>query len=171
MKAPGTLAALAALLTAQLAAQVAHAEIPPEFLGMWRLVSYVQRYADGTEQLNPRTAAYITYTDTGHMCFVSMDPNRPLWKSPARPTELESKTALEGFSAYCGAAEVNVREGYVLHHVEIEETPNDVGIVRKRLFTLEGNRLVLRADPSELRPPMVDSVLTWQKIDKAAWAK
>jgi hypothetical protein len=156
---------IGAALAAACVPTAARAEVPPEFLGMWRLVSYVQRYADGTSRQDPRTAAYLTYTDTGHMCFVSMDPNRPRWQSP-RPTPSEALTAIEGFSAYCATVEVNLDERYVLHHVEIEETPNDVGITRKRFFKLEGNRLELRADPAELRAPMVDSVLTWEKVAK-----
>jgi hypothetical protein len=154
----------AALLTLAAAVTPARADVPTEFVGMWRLVSYVQRYSDGTERRNPRSVAYITYSDTGHMCFVSMDPNRPRWQSPSRPTEQEALSALEGFSAYCGSVEVNRAEGYVLHHVEIEETPNDVGTTRKRFFTFAGDRLTLRADPAELRAPMVDSVLTWERV-------
>ena len=55
--------------------------IANQFVGMWRLVSFPERLADGTVRQDPLSVAYLIYTDTGHMCFVGMNPSRPKWKS------------------------------------------------------------------------------------------
>lgn len=141
-------------------------DIATQFLGMWRLVSWEQRLADGTTRQAPNSVGYIIYNDTGHMCYVGMNPNRPKWKSSI-PTESEALSGLVGMGAYCATVEVHVSEGFVLHHVEIERVPNNVGIVRKRWFTFDGaNRLSLRIDTPELIAPIVESTLTWERVIK-----
>ena len=143
--------------------------IAKQFVGMWRLVSRPERLADGTMKQNSRSFAYIIYTDTGHMCFVSMNPSRPNWKSANAPTTEEMVSGLvnNGFGAYCATVEVHAKEGFVLHHVEIEKSPNLVGRTRKRWFTFDGpNHLSLRIDPPELIPPIVESTLIWERVQK-----
>lgn len=140
--------------------------IANQFLGMWRLVSQTYRFADGTERLDPKRVAYLTYSDTGHMCYVAMDPDRAMWKSESAPTPEEALTATtKGFGAYCARVEIHVKEGYVLHHVEIAGSPNRVGQTWKRWFTFEGpNQLVLRAD--QPAPPMIENTLIWERVEK-----
>lgn len=138
--------------------------IARQFVGIWRLASWEQRLADGTTRQAPNSVGYIVYTDTGHMCYVGMDPNRPKWAS-RKPTEAEALSGITGLGAYCGTAEVRADEGYVLHNVEIERVPNNVGMVRKRWFTFHGpDRVSLRVDEPELVPPIVHSVLTWERV-------
>jgi hypothetical protein len=137
-----------------------------QFIGMWRLVSWEQRLADGTTRQAPNSVGYIVYTDVGRMCYVGMNPNRPKWKS-LTPTESEALSGIVGMGAYCALVELHAREGFVLHHVDIERVPNNVGIVRKRWFTFDGiNRLTLKVDARELIPPIVESTLTWERITK-----
>jgi hypothetical protein len=141
------------------------ATVAKQFVGMWKLVSWPQRLADGTTRQNSITVAYIIYTDTGHMCFVGMNPNRPRWKSETAPTPEEALSGITGFGAYCSAVEIHAKEGFVIHHVEIEKTPNIVGRARKRWFTFQGpNQVELRIDPPELNPPVVESTLIWERI-------
>ena len=150
------------------------AAIARQFVGMWRLVSWPQRLADGTTRQNPQSAGYIIYTDTGRMCYVSMNPNRPKWNLEGRvsargytPTAEEAISGITGLGAYCATVEIHAREGFVLHHVEIERVPNLVGRARKRWFTFEGpNRIALRVDPSENNPPVVESTLIWERVQK-----
>jgi hypothetical protein len=149
--------------------------VAKQFIGMWRLVSWPQRLADGTINQNPLSTGYIIYTDTSpvHMCYVGMDPNRPKWglrgKNPFSggyaPTSEEVATAFRGSAGYCSTVEVHAQEGFVLHHIEIDKNPNLVGLTRKRFFTFDGpNRVSLRIDPAELPPPVVDSTLVWERI-------
>ena len=105
------------------------------------------------------------YSESGRMCYMSMDPARPKWGSPAVPTPEEALSGIMGLGGYCARVEINAREGYVLHHVELERSPNLVGIVRKRTFEFRGpDVLILSPDPAELAPPQVGMRLTWQRI-------
>ena len=142
-------------------------DVAKQFVGMWRLVSWTQRLAAGTTRQDPRSVGYIIYTDTGRMCYVSMNPNRPQWKLEAAPTPEEALSGITGLGAYCATVEIHAKEGFVIHRVEIERTPNLVGRARKRWFTFQGpNRVSLRIDTSELTSPVVESILTWERVVK-----
>jgi hypothetical protein len=141
------------------------AAIAQQFVGMWRLVSYTHRMADGTTRQDPKNTAYIVYTDKNRMCYVAMDPNRPKWKSENTPTPEEAISGIMGLGAYCATVEVHAKEGFVLHHVEVERVPNLVGRNRKRWFKFEGpNRLTLRIDTSEVVAPDVERTLVWERV-------
>ena len=139
------------------------AEVAKQFTGMWKLVGWPTKMADGTARPNPISVAYITYA-SGHMCFVGMNPNRPAWKA-ATPTPEEALSGMTGLGAYCAAVEVHAKEGYVIHHVEIEKNPALIGRPRKRWYKFEGpNRVSLRVDPAELAKGTVDSTLIWERV-------
>jgi hypothetical protein len=142
------------------------ADIAKQFVGTWRLVSWPERLADGTMRQNPQSFAYLIYTDTGHMCFVGMTSNRPKWKLPFAPTPDEALSAAYPSSeGYCANVEIHAKEGYVIHHVELDTLPNGVGTDRKRWFTFEGpNRVRLRMDATY--PPAVESTLIWERVVK-----
>src|ERR1700758_5060350 len=100
------------------------------------------------------------------MCDTIINPDRPKWKSETAPSPEEAKSGIDGLVAYCSTVEVHAKEGFVLHYVEIEKSPNVIGRTRKRWFRFEGpNRLILRIDPRENAPPVVDSTLTWERIE------
>lgn len=144
-------------------------DVAKQFLGMWRLVSWPQRLADGTTRQDPRGVAYIIYTDTNYMCSVGMAPDRPRWQSEVAPTAAEALSAMggAGLYAYCARVEVHAAEGYVLHYVEIDKSPNFVGRIRKRWFAFQGpDRVALRIDPPELAAPVVESTLIWERVKK-----
>lgn len=139
-------------------------DIAKQFVGMWRLVSWPQRLPDGTTRQDPRSVAYIIYTDTGHMCSVGMDPNRPRWKSTV-PSPEEASSGIQGMYAYCATVEIHAKEGYVIHHVQIDSSPNVVETDRKRWFTFQGpNRVSLRTDPPNTGT--VESTLIWERVVK-----
>jgi len=138
-----------------------------QFVSMWRLVSRTQRLADGTTRQHPISVGYIIYTDTGHMCYVAMNPSRPKWKSETAPTSEEALSGITGLGAYCATVEIHAKEGFVVHQVEIERSPNRVGLARKRWFTFQGpNRVALRIDTPELNPPVVEDTLIWERVQK-----
>ena len=131
-------------------------------VGAWRLVSWETTQADGSVRKSPMSAGSLMYSDSGRMCGVLMDPNR---KAPSRPpTDEEIRTAYNGIVAYCGSYEVDTKAGFVVHHVDLEKSPSNVGINRKRWFTLEGNRLSLKIDAAELPPTQKESRLVWEKV-------
>jgi hypothetical protein len=60
-------------------------------------------------------------------------------------------------------------EGYALHHVFIDKTPNTVGMPRKRWFEfLSPDRVLLRIDRAELQAPIVESALIWERVTAGA---
>jgi Lipocalin-like domain len=138
-----------------------------QFVGAWRLVSSQQKMADGTTRNNPfygpGGVGYLIYSETGHMCVVTMDPSRPQWKNEAAPTESELRSAMSGLMAYAGTYEVNATEQYVIHHVELDKIPNRIGARRKRFFAFSGTHLVLRPEPP-MPEGVVDYWLTWERI-------
>lgn len=143
-------------------------DIAKQFAGMWRGVSTQQRLADGTTRQNSNNVAYVVFdTDAGHMCYLSMNPKRPQWTSANPPTAEEALSALRGFSAYCATVEIHAKEGFIVRHYEIHDNPNAVGSVTKRWYTFQGtNRMSLRIDSEELKPPVVESTLNWERVVK-----
>lgn len=139
------------------------------FVGAWRLVSTTEHLQDGTTRQYPFRVAQLVYTDSSRMCYVSMLPDRPKWMSET-PSAEEAQSVVShlSFYAYCAAVELRAKEGTVLHHVDIDKIPNLVGTVKKRTFTFDGvNRLSLRVDRSENVPPVVDTVLLWERIGRS----
>lgn len=139
-----------------------------KFIGTWRLITTIQRKADGSSGPNPtygpKGIGYIIYTDAGVMCATLTNPEQPKWENTAAPTPEELKSGKNSFHAYCGRYTVHPSGGYVVHHVEMDNIPNDVNIDRKRFFQFTGNRLLLTADP----PPTgtTEYTLTWERVEK-----
>jgi len=144
------------------------ADIARQFIGTWRLVSWTQRLADGSTRPDPRNVGYLIYSDAGYMCYGSMAANRPAWSSDNTPTGAEAVATMGApYNAYCARVDVHAEEGFVLHHVEVDKSPNMIGRTRKRWFTFQGpDRVALRMDPSELSPPVVESTLVWERVRK-----
>jgi len=140
-----------------------------DLLGTWRLVSAEQRLSDGTRRPDPAPGpngrGYLIYTEAGIMCAVLADPSRPAWASPAAPSDQEIRTAFERLVSYCGRFEVNEAGGYVVHHIELDKVPNLAGTDRKRFYSLQGNRLVLRVAPP-LPAGVEEWIITWERVPK-----
>jgi hypothetical protein len=139
-----------------------------QLIGTWRFVSASQRMADGTVRPDPQTGpkgeGYIIYTETGQMCAMIANPDRPQWKSEAAPQEDELRSAFAGLVAYCGTYEVNETEKYVAHHIELDRVPNRAGTDRKRHVSLSGKRLVLR--PADLPEGVQAWEVVWERVEK-----
>jgi len=143
-------------------------DIARQFAGMWRLVSNPQRLADGTTRQGSNTIGYAFF-DTGatHMCFLSMNPDRPAWKSETRPTPDEAQSALRGFGAYCATIGIHPGEGFMDRRYDINQTPGAVGKATRRWYTFQGiNSMSLRVDAAELTAPVVESTFVWERVGK-----
>jgi len=141
-------------------------DVARQFAGMWRLVSNPQRLADGTTRQGSNSVAYAFFdANAAHMCFLSMNPDRPRWKSETAPTPEEALPSIKGFGAYCATIEIHAKEGFLLRHYEMDQNPNAVGKVTKRWYTFLGNnRMSLRIDTPELNPPVVENTLIWERV-------
>ena len=117
------------------------------------------RVGEGWDGYEERLAP--TFGDVTHFAI-----ERPKWTPGAPATVPDAVARFAGFISYCARVEVNAKEGYVLHHVDVERSPNIVGTVRKRWFTFEGpNRLVLKIDAAELGTQQ-ESRLVWERVQK-----
>lgn len=141
-------------------------DIAHRLAGMWRLTGNPQRLADGTTRQGSNNVGYAFFDAAGsHMCFLSMNPDRPAWKSQGRPTPEEAMSALRGFGAYCATLEIHPKEGFMIRRYDINQTPNAVGRTTKRWITFQGNdRMSLRVDASELNAPVVESTFMWERV-------
>ena len=139
--------------------------------GMWRLVSNPQRLADGTTRQGANGVTVIGYAffdaTARHMCYVTMSPNRPTWKSDNGPTPEEALTALRGINSYCATLEIHANEGYMDRRYDINQNPNAVGRATRRWFSFQGpNQLTLRVDDAELNKPIVETLFIWERVTK-----
>jgi hypothetical protein len=138
-----------------------------QLVGTWRLVSATERMRDGTERPDPNVGArgrgYIIYTATGQVCALLGNSERARWAVADQPSAAEASAIPENMVAYCGAYTVDKAGGFVVHHVEIDLSPNRTGTDRKRFFKITGDRLVLSA-----APPLPDGVqaltITWERV-------
>ena len=142
-----------------------------QLAGMWRLVSNPQRLADGTTRQGANGITVIGYAffdaTARHMCYVTMSPNRPTWKSDNGPTPEEAVIALRGINSYCATLEIHVKEGYMDRRYDINQNPNAVGRATRRWFSFQGpNQLTLRVDEAELNKPVVETLFIWERVTK-----
>ena len=164
-----TIASLLLLLT-QLSGQSraqSTDDVARQLAGMWRLVSNPTQLADGTTRQGPNIG-YAFFDTTGrHMCFLTMNPDRPSWKSETAPTPEEGLTALRGISAYCATLEIHAKEGFMDRRYDINQNPNAVGRATRRWYSFQGpDRLTLRVDAAELRQPIVETLFIWERVTK-----
>jgi hypothetical protein len=136
------------------------------FVGIWRLVSYELRRADGqvTYPLGKDAVGYITYSENGYMSVAAMSANRPNFPSQVaqRGTATEKANAFDTYLSYSGKYEV--RETKVIHHVEISLYPNWVGVDLERDFEFDGDRLSLSAPISSRSGVQHTARLVWQRV-------
>jgi hypothetical protein len=142
-------------------------DVARQLAGMWRLVSNPTQLADGTTRQGPNIG-YAFFDATGrHMCFLTMNPDRPAWKSETAPTPEEGLTALRGISAYCATLEIHANEGFMDRRYDINQNPNAVGRATRRWYSFQGpDRLTLRVDAAELRQPVVETLFVWERVTK-----
>ena len=146
-----------------------HDDAVRQLAGMWRLVSNPQKLADGTTRQGANgvtVMGYAFFDTTGrHMCYVTMSPNRPTWKSDNAPTPDEALTTLRGINSYCATLEIHPNEGYMDRRYDINQSPNAVGRPTRRWFSFQGpDHLTLRVDDAELNRPVVETLFIWERV-------
>jgi Lipocalin-like domain len=143
-------------------------DVARQLAGMWRLVSNPQRLADGTTRQGANSLGYAFFDTFGrHMCFVSMNPERPAWKLETAPTPEEGLTALRGINVYCATLEIHAAEGFMDRRYEINQNPNAVGRATRRWYSFQGaDRMTLRVDAAELTKPVVETLFIWERVTK-----
>ena len=143
-------------------------EARTRLIGKWTLVSIHDKLPDGRivdhPDFGPHPVGRLVYTESGDVSVQFMRRDRPEWSSEHEPADAERAGATAGYGAYAGRFEVNEREKFVVHQVEIALIPNRVGRELKRFFSFSGD------DQLTLRPPMflrggvaVERALLWRR--------
>jgi hypothetical protein len=129
------------------------------FIGAWRLISFEERYPDGSSAYpyGSDPVGILMYDASGRMSVQIMRRDRPnLSGDPQHASPDEIKSAVEGFTAFFGSYEIDEARQVVIHHVEGHLLPNSVGKNLERRFEVSGDRLILR--PSDNR------TIVWQRV-------
>jgi hypothetical protein len=129
----------------------AEAAARESFIGVWRLVSFEQKFPDGRAVFayGEKPVGRITYDNAGRMSAQLMRPGRRSAVTPAgalidgKASGEEIREAVAGFLAYFGTFDVDELSQTVIHHIEACLIPSWVGTDLKRTYRFNGNRLVL----------------------------
>ncbi len=144
--------------------------IRDQFIGAWNLVHWDVQTASGKHYNYPygeNAKGSIIYTQAGRMSAQLMRMDRPNFEIPHswKGTEIEVKTAFQGYTAYSGT--FKIVENTVVHQVDMSVFPNWIGtdLVRNFEFQKEGNHLLLSTTPFKTRKgDSVKQVLLWQRL-------
>jgi hypothetical protein len=137
-----------------------------QFVGIWRLISYELRRADGqvTYPLGKGAVGYIMYDESGYMSVTVMGADRLKFSSEVaqRGTDTEKVKAFDTYLSYCG--KYKVQGAKVIHQVEVSLYPNWVGVDLERTFEFEGDRLSLSAPASSRFGAQYTARLVWERV-------
>jgi len=154
------------LISAAAVADAAGAVSP--LVGSWRLVSYEGRTADGKITLDYGSSpeGRLMYDQDGRMSVHLVDPGRRAFASGdfLRATPDELRAAFYGYFGYYGRYTVDEKAGVVTHHVEGAAYPNYIGTDQRRIFSIEGDRLILQTPPERAAGSDVIYTIVWQRL-------
>jgi hypothetical protein len=137
-----------AVLVAVQAAPIAQprpdaAKTRQQFIGSYRLVSFINYDQSGTERKAQYTIGQISYDAAGRMSAHLMAPNRPTAGRGA--SDAQRAAAAAGYVAYFGRYEIDAERGIVTHHVDGALSTSMVGQAMPRWFefSADGQTLYL----------------------------
>jgi len=142
--------------------------IQQQFLGTWKLVSYVgEEVSSGAKSdvLGPHPSGYINYGSDRRMIVIIVGTDR---KKPAGPvaTPAEAEALLRSMLAYAGTYTIDIQAKTVTHHIDVSWDQTRTGESHVRTYKLEGNRLTLTTQPS--RDPASGKTtvrtVTWERV-------
>jgi hypothetical protein len=135
-------------------------------VGTWRLKLWETRTADGrvAYPLGRDAVGYLIYTAGGYMAVTMMQVNRPAFASDdlLGGTLGEQATAAAGYVTYCGRYEI--RNGTVVHYVELSLFPNWVGSTQVRFAVVAADELTITTEPLAIGGETVNR-LVWERIE------
>lgn len=124
------------------------------FTGVWNLVSFDRKTADGktVQPYGPSPVGRLTYDSKGRMSAILMRPERRAASlTPANNSAEALRTAADGdlremvsgFAAYYGTFDVDETRKLVIHHVKAALIPGWAGTDLVRSYQFSGKRLTL----------------------------
>lgn len=136
------------------------------FIGSWRILSWENRDDTGavSHPLGQAPHGLLHYAADGYMFVHIMRGDRAALSSDAlfAASEVERAAAFASHVAYAGRWEI--RDGQMIHRLEVASVPNWVGGEQRRDFAfLDGDRLQLSAS-MEFDGRTVLARVTWQRL-------
>jgi lipocalin-like protein len=143
------------------------ADVLPNLVGTWRLVSYEARASSGEirHPLGQQVVGQLFYDAGRNMSAHVMRLDRPSFASsdPEAGTNAEVRAAFEGYVSYFGTYTVDPSTRTVTHHVRGASYPNWIGSEQVRYYRIDGPHLVLSTPPIPYRGESFAYVLTWER--------
>ena len=143
-------------------------ELARPLFGRWTLVAWEGRVESGALVAHggERPRGDLIYLPTDLMAVQIMwDERRPLGSTELEAgSEAARAAAMSTYIAYAGRFSIP-SEGIVIHHVEICLRPDQVGIDKRREYTLDGDELTLRTQPVRSNGSPASSELRWQRSE------
>jgi hypothetical protein len=142
--------------------------IRDQLIGVWRLMSYEFRLADGIliRPMGEGVQGILIYTANGYVSLHIFDPERPKFAADdfmkGAPEEVQQ--AFEGSMAYYGTFEVDEQKAMVIHHVQGCTFPNWVGVDRVQFYEFVRDQLLLTTLPMSLSGEQVVGQLTFKRV-------
>jgi hypothetical protein len=137
--------------------------IKRQFIGSFKLISYVGYDENGAERRMPYSVGQISYDAAGRMSAQLMGDNRtPVAGRGQGAGEAQRAAAYSSYVAYFGRYEVDVDKGVVMHIVEGSLTPSMVGSPMPRYFEFspDGQTLYLQTKAGD----RVTGRLRWDRF-------
>jgi hypothetical protein len=127
--------------------KLAGGEMSQHLVGTWKLVSATREDTAGSKvnQLGTNPTGYLNYAPDGRMMAIIARGGRTK-PAGARATPQEAAALFDTVLSYAGTYSVSGNE--VTHHVDVSWNESWTGTQQKRVFSLEGDRLVLATPPS-----------------------
>ena len=138
-----------------------------EIVGIWILKDSYDLCFNGqiVRSRGQTPSGFLSYHPGGPMAVQVMNDGRPSC-DPAQACPEETKAMLTGYTAYFGTFEVNVRDSFILHHMQGNLFSNEVGTTRKRFYDLSGKRLTLTTPAFETDGEKRRRRIVWERFDR-----
>ena len=136
-------------------------------IGSWRLVSRVDRVADGATRSDPALGSdplgMLTYTkDRFAAQFMKRDRSSAAVETAISSAE-NNTAAVGGYDAYFGTYCVG-NDGVVLHRLEAALTQGNVGLEVARAVAVEDDKLTIVLETTTRDREPITRTLIWNRI-------
>lgn len=138
-------------------------------IGRWSLLSWEGRDPSGARVSHggERPLGELIYLASGRMAVqIQWDGRRPLGSRDLDAGDESARAeALSTYNAYAGTFSLPAGD-VVVHHVELSLRPDQVGMDKRRDYTLDGEILTLRTQPVRSGDSLASSELRWQLAER-----
>ena len=146
---------------------------PPDgaaaLIGRWELVGWEGHDDSGARVTHggERPRGDLIYLSSGRMAVQIQWDGRPTLGSLELDAgdERERAAALSTYIAYAGTFSLP-EPGVVIHHVELCLRPDQVGMDKRREYSLDGDELILRTQPLRSGGSQASSELRWRRAER-----